>query len=250
LNQKDFFETVARQVHIYCGDIQGLEKNIVRLNNGEEIQADALLCGTGWVPSLQFFTKKQCQTLGLPYLRSEESPESHNHWNELEGEADVKVVKKFPQLASPPPHYQRPDTHTPYRLYQQIAPLSDSSDRSIVFIGHLEVGSYFPAVQCQAIWATGYFDGNIILPSLGEREKEVALFTTWCRRRYLSRGTGGNNATFELVGYTDLLLGQLGLKSQRRGWFWDLFGPMKAATFAGLEEEYVKKYGHDEKQNC
>jgi dimethylaniline monooxygenase (N-oxide forming) len=226
----------------------GLEKSLLKLKNHEEIPVDAILCGTGWTPSLQFFTVEQCQAFGLPYSHSEESPKDKAHWAQLESDADAKVLKTFPQLGAPPPHYQRPNTHTPYRLYQQISPIS-SQDRSIVFIGQLEVGNYFPAVQCQAMWATAYMDGKLILPNLEEREKDVALFTTWCRRRYLSSGMSGNNTTFELVGYTDLLLQQLGLSSHRRGWFKDLFAPMVARNFAGLKEEYIRKYGCDEEHS-
>ena len=111
-----------------------------------------------------------------------------------------------------------------------------------MFIGHVGVGNYFPVVQCQSIWATAYFDNKLILPSKEEQEKDVALFTTWCSRRYLSNGIEGNNMTMEAIGYTDRLLEQLGLRSHRRGWFRDLFFPFKASTFAGLQDEYVKKY--------
>ena len=48
--------------------------------------------------------------------------------------------------------------------------------------------------------------------------------------------------TFELVGYTDRLLEQLGLKTHQKGWFKDLFEPCKASDFRGLEEEYKEKY--------
>jgi len=51
--------------------------------------------------------------------------------------------------------------------------------------------------------------------------------------------------TFELVGYTDELLEQLGLKSYRKGWWRDLFAPCMASDFKGLKEEYVGKYGWD-----
>ena len=75
-----------------------------------------------------------------------------------------------------------------------------------------------------------------------ERQEDVALFTAWCRRGYLNNREGGNWMTFELVGYTDRLLEQLGLKSHRKGWFKDLFEPCMASDFRGLREEYLEKY--------
>ena len=97
-------------------------------------------------------------------------------------------------------------------------------------------------MEAQSLWATAYLDKKLVLPSAEERLEEVALFTAWCRRRYLNNGEKGNWMTFELVGYTDRLLEQLGLKAHRKGWFKDLFEPCRASDFKGLEEEYVKKY--------
>lgn len=70
----------------------------------------------------------------------------------------------------------------------------------------------------------------------------MALFTTWCRRRYLSNGEEGNNMTFELIGYIDTLLHDLGLSSHRKVWFKDWFQPCWASDFAGLKAEFIKRY--------
>ena len=236
-------------MRIYCADVLDLREGHIRLSSGEEIPSQVLLCGTGWVPSLQFFTQKLCIELGLPHLRSEELSENEKLWVQLEAAADKKVLAFFPQLSNPPPRFQKPVTETPYRLYNNIAPLpgtdSATDNRSIVFIGHITVGNYFRAVECQAMWATAYLDGKVALPSLEERRQEIALFTAWCRRRYLNNGERGNWLTFELVGYTDRLLEQLGLRSHRKGWRRDLFEPCRASDLAQLREEYIRKHGCD-----
>lgn len=95
----------------------------------------------------------------------------------------------------------------------------------------------------QAVWATAYLDGKLELPGTEEMEREVALFTAWGRRRYLSNGEKGNHMIFEMMGYTDKLLEELRLKSHRRGWFWHWFGPGMMVDLRGVGEEYVKKYG-------
>ena len=59
LNQKDFFDTIAKHVRIHTGDIDKLEKGMLRLKNGENVPTDAILCGTGWMPSLQFSSSLQ-----------------------------------------------------------------------------------------------------------------------------------------------------------------------------------------------
>jgi dimethylaniline monooxygenase (N-oxide forming) len=244
LNHADFFDTVAENVRIEVGDIEALEKGLVKLKSGIDIPTDAILCGTGWQSSLLFFTEEQRQNLGLPHLIAEESPQDKERWSKLQVVADEKVVSTFPALANPPEHFEHSAISTPFRLYNNIVPISPSdSDRSIVFIGQICVGNYFPAIECQSMWATAYMDGHLSLPSLEEQEKEVALFTAWNKRRYLEKGAEGNNITFELVAYCDSLLGQLGLRSYRKGWFRDIFSPLRAADFNGLKEEYLSKYG-------
>jgi len=111
-----------------------------------------------------------------------------------------------------------------------------------VFIGHICVGNYFRGVEAQSMWATAYLDKKLALPDREERQKEVALLTAWCRRRYLTNGEKGNWITFELVGYTDRLLEQLGLKTHRKGWFKNWFEPCRQSDFRGLKDEYVGRY--------
>lgn len=249
LNHQDFYDTIAENVRIYVGDIDCVYGNVLRLKDGEQIPTDALLCGTGWKPSLQFFSKEQCRQLGLPHLVEDELPDEKSHWTALETDADAKVFATFPQLATPPDVFLKPATKTPYRLYRHLVPFCESGnaskDRSIVFIGQVGVGNYFPVVECQSIWATAYLDGKLNLPSTEEQEKTVALFITWCRRRYLSNGLRGNAMTFELIGYTDTLLNDLGLSSNRKGWFKDLFYPVWAKDFRGLKAEFMEKYGYN-----
>ena len=93
------------------------------------------------------------------------------------------------------------------------------------------------------MWATAYLDKKLALPDASARQKEVALFTAWCQRRYLTNGEKGNWVTLELVGYTDRLLEQLGLKSHlKASWFRNYFEPCKQSDFKGLKDEYVERY--------
>lgn len=88
-------------------------------------------------------------------------------------------------------------------------------------------------------------DGKLAVPTWEEQEQEIPLSTARNRRRYLSSGMEGNNMTFKLIGYTDSLLGNLGLSSHRKGFLKDLFVPCKASNFASLKGEYIRKYGRD-----
>ena len=96
------------------------------------------------------------------------------------------------------------------------------------------------------MWATAYLDKKLPVASKEEQEKEVALFTTWCKRRYLSSGIQGNNMTVEAIGYTDMILEQLGFNSHHAGGVKEMFGPWQAKNFAGLKGEYIRKYRSDD----
>lgn len=52
--------------------------------------------------------------------------------------------------------------------------------------------------------------------------------------------------TFELIGYTDTLLRDLGRRSNRKVRFKDIFSPVWAKDFRGLKAEFVEKYGYNE----
>lgn len=241
LNRPDFWDIIAQNAQIYEDEILELDKGFIRLKGGEVIPTDAILCGTGWTPSLDFF-KDLLAELGLPHMLKSSPTGEQEKWARLQREADQKVLTHFPQLGNPPDHYQAPIQSTPYRLYKGIAPLSFDS---IAFVGHVLIGSYFRAAECQAIWATAYLDKQLAMPSLEERQAEVALSTAWCRRRYLSRGERGNWMVFELISYTDNLLEEVGLSSHRKGWFRDLFVPCVASDLRGLKDEYVRKYSNN-----
>ena len=217
LNQADFFETIAHGVRIYSSDVSSLSKGYIKLQSGEVVNADAILCGTGWKSSPQFFTEDLNKKLGLPYGLDKQTRENQELWERLESKADQEVIARFPKLSDPPSHYHAPAATTPCRLYRHIVPLpmSDNSpqDRSIVFVGYLDVGDYFLAGLSQAMWATAYMDGKITLPEAAKQREEVAMFRAWSRRRYLSRGEIWNNMTFDLLGYVDSLLEDLGLRS-------------------------------------
>jgi hypothetical protein len=139
------------------------------------------------IPYLQFFSPELRKELGLPHTPYSESGEEKAHWKYFNEAAVQKVVSSSPQLADPPSHYQKPVISAPYRLYKLIAPVSKSADAtqdpSIVFIGHIGVGNYFPAVECQAMWAAAYLDGKLAVPARQARERKIALFTAWNRRR-------------------------------------------------------------------
>ncbi len=236
----DFWEVVAEKVNVYRSDITRLSETTIELRDGSLLAADVLVCATGWDSSLTFLSPQESARLGLPVLREQEEPEEALKWLRLESAACDEILRRFPSLADPPVHFARQMTTTPYRLYKGIAPLDD---RTIVFLGHIQVGNNFMAAECQALWATAYFDERLSLPSKTAMANQVALNNAWCRLRYLDKGQMGIWYYFDLVPYVDMLLGDIKLRSYRRSWALNLMSPVTAKDLRHLHQEYVEGQG-------
>lgn len=234
----DFWDTLAKNVHVHRNDISSMKPHAIVLDDGTEVPADAILCGTGWKFHYPFFSAEQAQSLGLPHSPEEDSLEETKLWDSLLESADKRVLAEFPFFAHPPPYIKPEVPTTTTRLYNCIAPLGDPS---VCFLGRAHLSASFRTAEAQAIWATAYFDGSITLPPLEQAQREVAYMNAFSRRRYPSHGAAGDFLFFEVVSYTDKLLEDVGLKSHRKGWWWsDMVDPCLAADLKGARDEYRK----------
>ncbi|CAG8953379.1 hypothetical protein HYFRA_00010126 [Hymenoscyphus fraxineus] len=241
LHHKDFFDLIAEKVTVYRGTVKKLGHRMVHLDDGSQFPCDVVLCGTGWKVATEFFKPDLLLKLGLPYHKENEPKEVTEKWEGLALEADKKVLTRFPLLADPPPHFHKDLKTTPYRLFRCIAPINIDS---IVFLNHLSAGSKLFAAEAQAMWAVAYFDKNVSIPSIEDREKDVATWNAWCRRRYLSNGEGGNFAAFDSVPYVDTLLEDVGATAHFKGSWWkDMFVPYRPSDLGQAWKEYLKKSG-------
>jgi dimethylaniline monooxygenase (N-oxide forming) len=111
-----------------------MNKDGIVLHSGATLPCDALICGTGWEQTYNFFTEEQRHELGLPVEAGRQTPSESATWSCLNEDADQKLRKKWPAITNPPPYWHKQATQTPYRLYKYIAPLQDP-DHAIVFIG-------------------------------------------------------------------------------------------------------------------
>lgn len=191
LNRSDFWDTIAPNVEFHNEDIDRLDGGFICMKDGKQVEADALLLGTGWSSSFTFFNQQQLAALGLPHLHKYADEQVAQRWQELEAKADEDIVTQFPKLRNPPVHHHNIPCTTPFRLYRCIAP---PDDNSIAFVGFIELANSFRGAECQAIWATAYLDNNMQLPSRSQREAKIAKVNVYCRRRYLSSGERGGYA--------------------------------------------------------
>ena len=241
IQHEDFWDTIAKNVSIHRSDIRTMQASSILLEDGSEVLSDVLFCGTGWSQHYPFFSKDQIVGLGLPSDPIEDIKEESLKWEKLLDAADERVLEQFPVLASPPPHFKRPAKSTGTRLYNGITPLSDDS---IAFLGHILLSNSFRNAEAQAIWTTAYFDKNFRLPKTEQAEREIAYMNAFSKRRYPSHGATGAYFHFDLVGYTDKLMRDIGLNSHRKGSWWsDLTSPCLASDFKDIKDEYLSKLG-------
>jgi dimethylaniline monooxygenase (N-oxide forming) len=239
IQRPDFWDTVAQNVHVHRNDIERLDNHTVVLKDGPTLPMDVIVCATGFINEYPFFTPEQRVTLGLTHPKANSADEAS--WTALESEADKQILTKFPKLAlAPQPKpTDPPRSKTPNRLYNCIAPLDD---HSVAFVGNIYAPNGFRTAEVQGIWTTALFDGTIDLPSEDEMRKDVAYVNAFMRRRYPVQGMGGNYLQYDMMGYIDRLLGQVGLTSHIKGWWTNLTFPMIAKDLNGTTKEYIDKY--------
>lgn len=241
MQHEDFWDTIAKNVTIYRNDIVSYSDNIITLDDGTKLHADEFLFGTGWKDTTHlFFSQDQARSLGLPHCKAQDTPPQLKIWDSLREDADREVISRFPILEYPPPHRKSTEMLTAQNLYKGIVPLED---KTIAFLGAIDVSNSFRTAETQAIWTTAYFDDNINLPPLEERIKEVAYMQAFSKRRYPTHGQKGDCFFFELIWYTDALLHEVGLKSHRKGLWADWVEPCLASDLKGMKNEYKKKFG-------
>jgi hypothetical protein len=251
LHHDDFWDTIAKNVDVYRKDIDHLEKGRIVFTDGVSTDADAILCGTGFMDTVPFFTEEQRVHLGLPHPISAEPVEMQKEWEELNTEAEKAVTQRFYSVTTPPaipPVDKLGDiaiTDTPFRLYSGIAPLFSPESHTLAFVGFATLTNMFASSELSAIWAIAYLDGNLTLPNENEMKKDIAYVTTYMRMRCPTYGRVGNWYVFDYHQFIDRLMGQVGLFSYRKGHWRDWTEPLLTVDLKGLRNEYIGKYGGD-----
>ena len=241
IQHEDFWDTIARNVSIYRSDIRTMKEKTILLEDGREVHSDVLFCGTGWNQHYPFLSKEQILEFGLPHDPIEDEKEESQRWDALLDAADRQVLTQFPVLANPPPNLKFQAESTGTRLYNGMVPQGDDS---IVFIGHVKTSNAFRTAEAQAVWTTAYFDKTLRLPPTEQMEREIAYMNAFSRRRYPSHGATGSYFHYDLVGYTDKLLRDVGLTSHRKGpWWSDLTFPCLASDLKDIKDEYISRLG-------
>ena len=245
----DFFEFVRKgRIRVHIADITTLSPRTVHLSNNEALEADVLICGTGWkdTPQINFVTERE---LGLPgHLPLFTEP--------YIAKADFTILKTCPKLQKQPPSRNNRaktndsmgTTPEPYRLYRFIVPPAFIDSRTLAFAGAYRSPATTFIAQTQALWITAFFDNQ--LPGLESGLEanadlilyETVLHTQFGKWRY-SKGFGARfpELWFDCLPYVDLLLKEIGLSNQRKkSWWAERFTPYMPADYIGIVDEYME----------
>ena len=72
-----------------------------------------------------------------------------------------------------------------------------------------------------------------------DRERDIAHWVAWNKRRYLLNGELGHFTAFDSVPYVDKLLDEIGVTSHRgKGWLKDMFSPIMPADLGHIWNGY------------
>lgn len=245
IQREDFWETIAKNVHVHRNDIDHLEDQAIVFDDGSSIQVEVIICCTGFQNNYRFFDEQEHIRLGLPHTRVNNIEEES--WKIIEDDAEKYILERYPKLAAAPDFRYKRVNHdsnrmTPNRMYHLIAPLCDGS---VAFMGNVYVPNGFRIAEAQAIWTTAYLDGELQLPPKEEMRKEIARVNSYIRRRYPTQGALGNYLLYDVMGYVDRLFSDVSLTSHRKGWWSDLVYPVVVKDLVGTTKEYLEKHGRD-----
>ncbi|KAH7067873.1 hypothetical protein FB567DRAFT_252532 [Paraphoma chrysanthemicola] len=244
----DFFEFVRNgQIRVHIADIERLSDHTVHLSSGDMLEADVLICGTGWkdTPQLNFVTSRE---LGLP-----------GHTSSLTEKyipkADEEIFRTCPKLQNQPqsrhfkPMSDKKDEFTPepYRLFRFMVPPAFAHSRTLAFAGAYRSPATTIIAQTQALWITAFLDNHI--PALddttGEAVSEQVMYETVLHTQFgkwrYSRGFGARfpELWFDCLPYVDLMLKDIGVENQRKKTWWaERFTPYMPADYVGIVDEY------------
>ena len=234
------------KIRVHIDKVDHLEPNMVVLESGKRLDADVLICSTGWKKEASFaFEGMDEYALGLGYAKEQKEM--------LSNEADAKVLKLFPRLKDQPQVAGEQQRGEPLRLYRFMIPSTMMEKRNIAFAGMVSTVSTAICATVQGLWISAFLDGKIDrLPRTNEEvTQEIMLHTQWGKWRYpIGYGASLPDFVFDAIPYTDMLLNDMKLPIHRKkGMLAEVFSPYVPGDYAGVIDEWRR--GHvGEKSEC
>ncbi|CBX98380.1 hypothetical protein IAQ61_010478 [Plenodomus lingam] len=250
----NFFDLVREgRIKVLFDEIRSFGKDReIRLKSGDTLQADAVVCATGWHMNnaITFHPSNLASQLGLPSRHPTPSDQA------LIQDSETSLFTQYPYLKTRDTsrlHHPNPSLRytqnlnpnlQPYRLHRFIVPPHTLHDRNIAFAGALHAIQNFPCAYIQSLWITAYLDGTLRLPiaTHDQIRAETYRHTQYC---VVSGPTGIGammpDLVFDTLPYFDVLLRDLELEWKRRGGWLGLgewVGSYRTCDYGGLVGEW------------
>ncbi|KAL5359377.1 hypothetical protein BJX96DRAFT_183728 [Aspergillus floccosus] len=246
------------RVHVHIAEVTSLSEAKVHLSNDVALDADAIICCTGWktTPSVTFDETDGAEFSNLHPL---ESPSTQ----EIETAAAESIYNQRPYLRTLPKRecnapretdhdYPMPEEHLAgrYELYRFLVPCERRfiEQRNIAFIGAHSCIHAAMVAQVQALWITAFFHGRLNylnLPRIDfQHIKDDSILHSMygeIRRPKITGGAGRKypDLVFDSLPYIDALLQDLGLKTRRKSSLLrEIFESYCLKDYQGLVEDW------------
>lgn len=229
------------RIRVNVDNIDHLEPGKVVLSSGEILEADGMVCSTGWrkESSIQF-TGLDDVGLGLPQGLVEADR------LKLNAKADSDVLTMFPRLQDQPQLRFQPKEADPLRYYRFIVPSTMLKSRNLAFAGMVSTVSTAVCATVQAAWIAAFLDDKLdrIAETPEEITQEIMLHTQWGKWRYpCGYGASLPDFVFEGLPYANMLMRDMGLRTHRKtSWVKELLEPYTPPDFASILDEWVDSH--------
>ncbi|KAF3013047.1 hypothetical protein E8E14_009871 [Neopestalotiopsis sp. 37M] len=235
-----FFDMVKQgKIKVHIQNIDHLEGKKCHLEDGTVLDADVMICSTGW---------KKESSLKISGLDAAglSLPVSDKELAQLNKEADDKVLAMFPLLKDQPKLRFEEKKGEPLRFYRFAVPPSFVQKRNLAFAGMISTVGTAVCASIQGLWISMFLDGQLerVAKTDEEVSDEVMLHTQWGKWRYpCGYGASLPDFVFDSLPFVDLLLKDIGLNNHRKGgMIAELTTPYAPGDFAGLFQEWKQKH--------
>jgi cation diffusion facilitator CzcD-associated flavoprotein CzcO len=235
-----FFDMIKQgKVKVHIQNIDHLEGKKCHLEDGTVLDADVMICSTGW---------KKESSLKISGLDAAglSLPVSDKELVQLNKEADDKVLAMFPLLKDQPKLRFEEKKGEPLRFYRFAVPPSFVQKRNLAFAGMISTVGTAVCASIQGLWISMFLDGQLerVAKTDEEVSDEVMLHTQWGKWRYpCGYGASLPDFVFDSLPFVDLLLKDIGLNNHRKGgMIAELTTPYAPGDFAGLFQEWKQKH--------
>ncbi|KAI1745000.1 hypothetical protein F4680DRAFT_403971 [Xylaria scruposa] len=238
--------------------VEEIKGNTVKFESTDPIHADYMIMCTGWGDHFGIFDAEHKAKIGLPAYGDNVEAFSEAQdidWTNYYNEADKTVDEKLPFLADPPKlKYTKtldPALQKRWNLYRRVVPVSMAAkgDRSLAILGQIHTVQTPLVSEVQSLWAILYLLGEVELPDVDTMAREVSLWNTWTRKRYLGQGQKHTYSLYDFLSYIDSIFADLKLDSHRKSNFLsELLSPYEPQDFNGFVDEYMRNRDVSKKQ--